>query len=110
MMGGLLSDMMVALPLLSVLVVLAGLVVAGYVLLTTDTLANFNANSLSIGALRNNNANGTTTLDVELSGRSLGEVNAAARALPVPTSTPIKYLEPFMPYSSGNLMQIRSSL
>ncbi|HEX8055585.1 MAG TPA: filamentous hemagglutinin family protein [Novosphingobium sp.] len=35
-----------------------------YVLLTTDTLASFNANSLSIGALRNNNADGTTTLDV----------------------------------------------
>jgi filamentous hemagglutinin family protein len=35
-----------------------------YVLLTTDTLSNFNANSLSIGALRNNNANGTTRLDV----------------------------------------------
>ena len=35
-----------------------------YVLLTTDTLANFNADSLSIGALRNNNANGTTRLDV----------------------------------------------
>lgn len=37
---------------------------SGYVLLTTDTLANFNANSLSIGALRNNNIDGTTTLDV----------------------------------------------
>lgn len=35
-----------------------------YVLLTTDTLANFNAESLSIGAIRNNNADGTTRLDV----------------------------------------------
>ena len=37
---------------------------SNYVLLTTDTLANFNANSLSIGALRTNNIDGTTTLDV----------------------------------------------
>lgn len=35
-----------------------------YVLLTTDTLANFNAESLSIGAIRSNNADGTTRLDV----------------------------------------------
>jgi filamentous hemagglutinin family protein len=35
-----------------------------YVLLTTDTLTNFNANSLSIGALRTDNVAGTTTLNV----------------------------------------------
>jgi filamentous hemagglutinin family protein len=35
-----------------------------FVLLTTDTLANFNANSLSIGALRTDNVDGTTRLDV----------------------------------------------
>jgi filamentous hemagglutinin family protein len=37
---------------------------ADYVLLTTDTLSNFHANSLSIGALRSNNVDGTTGLDV----------------------------------------------
>ncbi len=81
---------------------------AGYLVLTTDTLANFNAESLSIGALRTDNADGTTTLNVTTQSMKIDNdvrLSAPELLLAVGGANSLLTIEDAEPGTSGAILR-----